>query len=69
MDWWTNSKTTYGYFFITLDGSHIRIAVKLSFKVTKNMTEYEACITRLEALCTLGAREVEVYGDLALVIS
>lgn len=33
------------------------------------MTKFEACITRLEALCTLGARVVEVYGDLALVIS
>ena len=28
------------------------------------MTKFEACITRLEALCTLGARVVEVYGGL-----
>ena len=33
------------------------------------MTEYETCIARMEALQELGAKEVEVYGDLTLVIA
>ena len=45
------------------------MAVKLNFKATNNMTEYEACIARMEALQELGAKEVEVYGDLTLVIA
>jgi len=54
---------------ITPDGLHISVAVKLDFKATNNMTEYEACIARMEALQELGANEVEVYGDLTLVIA
>ena len=35
---------------ITPEGSHIPLAIKLNFKATNNMVEYEACITRMEAL-------------------
>ena len=39
---------------ITLDGSHIPLAIKLIFDATNNMAEYEACIVRMEALQELG---------------
>lgn len=58
MEWWINSKQRRDIFYYPWRISH-----------TNNMTECEAFITRLKALCTLGAREVEVYVDLALVIS
>ena len=35
---------------ITLDRSHVPLVVKLDFKATNNMAEYEACITGMEAL-------------------
>ena len=54
---------------ITSDGSHIPMAVKLNFKATNNMAKYEACIAGMEALRELGAKEVEVYKDLMLVIA
>ena len=33
------------------------------------MVEYEACIVRIEALRELGVKEVDVFGDLTLVIA
>lgn len=48
---------------ITPDKSHIPMAIKLNFKATNNMAEYQACIARMEALQELGAKEAEVYGD------
>ena len=39
-----------GVLLITLEGSHIPLAVKLNFEATNNMAEYEACITGMEAL-------------------
>ena len=39
-----------GVLLITSDGSHIPLAVKLNFKATNNMVEYEACIAKMEAL-------------------
>ena len=54
---------------ITLDGSHMPLAVKLNFEVTNNMAEYEACIAGMEALRGLGVKEAEVFGDSTLVIA
>ena len=54
---------------ITPEGSHIPLAIKLNFKATNNMVEYEACITRMEALQEFGVKEVEVFGDSTLVIA
>jgi len=39
-----------GVLLITPDGSHVPLAIKLNFEETNNMTEYEACITEMEAL-------------------
>lgn len=58
-----------GALMITLDGSHISMAIKLNFKATNNMAKYISCVTKMEALRELGAKEVEVYGDSTLVKS
>ena len=58
-----------GVLLITPDGSHVPLAIKLNFKVTNNKAGYEACIARMEALWELGAKEVEVFRDLTLVIA
>ena len=47
VNWYGNG---IGVFMITPEGSHIPLAIKLNFKATNNMVEYEACITRMEAL-------------------
>ena len=58
-----------GVLLITLDGSHVPLAVKLNFEATNNMAKYKACIARMEALQELGVKEVEVFGDSTLVIA
>ncbi|XP_075650030.1 uncharacterized protein LOC142620557 [Castanea sativa] len=58
-----------GILLVTPEGSHIPLAIKLNFEVTNNMSEYEACIVRMEALRELGVRDVEVFGDSTLVIA
>ena len=54
---------------ITLEGSHIPLAVKLNFEATNNMAEYEACIAEMEALRELGVRKAKVFGDSTLVVA
>ena len=39
-----------GVFLITLDGSHVSLAIKLNFEATNNMAKYKACIAGMEAL-------------------
>ena len=58
-----------GVLLITLDGSHVPLAVKLNFETTNNMAKYKACIAGMEALQELGVKEVEVFGDSTLVIA
>ena len=58
-----------GVLLITPEGSHIPLAIKLNFEATNNMTEYETCIAKMEALKELGVKEVEVFGDSPLVIA
>ena len=43
--------------------------VKLNFKATNNMAEYEAFIPEIKAIRKLGAKETEVYRDSTLVIA
>ena len=54
---------------ITPNESHVPLVVKLNFKATNNMAEYEACIVEIEALQELGVKEAKVFGDLTLVIA
>ncbi|XP_030930831.1 uncharacterized protein LOC115956660 [Quercus lobata] len=56
-----------GILLITLKGSHIPLAIKLNFKATNNMAEYEACIAGMEALHDLRVKGAKVFGDSTLV--
>ena len=51
------------------EGSHIPLVVKLNFKATNNMAEYEACTVRMEALQESGVKEAKVFGDSTFVIA
>ncbi|XP_050897104.1 uncharacterized protein LOC127103913 [Lathyrus oleraceus] len=50
-------------------GFHLPFTARLCFECTKNMEEYEACIFDIEAVVDLKIKNLEVYGDSALVIS
>ena len=50
-------------------GTHIPFSGRLNFPATNNATEYEACIMGLQVALGLGVKELEVYGDSALIIS
>ena len=54
---------------ISPKGIHISFSGRLNFPTTNNATEYEACIMGLQAGLGLGVKELEVYGDSALIIS
>ncbi|XP_075665437.1 uncharacterized protein LOC142635108 [Castanea sativa] len=58
-----------GILLITLEGSHIPLAIKFNFEVTNNIAEYEACISEMEALQEMGVKEAEVFGDSTLIIA
>ena len=40
----------------------------MNFVATNNVAKYEACIVGLEALLAIDVKEVEIYGDSALVL-
>ena len=58
-----------GVLLISPKGTHIPFFGKLNFPATNNATKYEACIMDLQAALGLGVKELEVYGDSALIIS
>ncbi|XP_075657669.1 uncharacterized protein LOC142627684 [Castanea sativa] len=58
-----------GVLLISPIRTYILFSSRLNFLATKNATEYEACIMGLRAALSLGVKELEVYGDSALIIS
>ena len=54
---------------LTLEGEVVPIAKKLAFRATNNEAEYEVCALIIKALIALGVTEVEIFGDLMLVIN
>ncbi|XP_077222028.1 uncharacterized protein LOC143855861 [Tasmannia lanceolata] len=44
------------------------ISIKLQFECTNNMAEYEACIAGLESTLALNIQDIDVFGDLILII-
>ena len=54
---------------ISPKGAHISFSGKRNFPATNNATEYEACIMGLQVSLGRGVKELEVYGDSALIIS
>ena len=57
-----------GVVLYTPDGELVLLSKRLTFPVTNNAAEYEACLFGLEALSKVGATDVEVYGDSTIVI-
>ena len=57
-----------GAVIMSPNGQQFPIAVKLNFQCTNNMAEYEACIAGLQAAVALQIKELEVFGDSALII-
>eukprot|EP00257_Ricinus_communis_P019351 XP_015578317.1 uncharacterized protein LOC107261713 [Ricinus communis] len=57
-----------GVVLITLEGEMLLMVKKLDFRVTNNMSEYEACLFGLEVVVVAGAKELMVYGDSILII-
>ena len=57
------------FFKISLKGTHIPFSRRLNFLAINNATDYEACIIGLQVDLGLGVKELEVYGDSALIIS
>jgi ribonuclease HI len=49
-------------------GDQLRYVVRLEFKATNNMVEYEALIFGLSAALSLGVRQLLVKGDSQLII-
>ena len=43
------------------------MVVKLNIEETNNMAEYEAYVTKMEALRELGVKKAKVFGDSTLV--
>ena len=58
-----------GVLLISPKGTHIPFTGRLNFPTTNNATEYEDCIMGLQVDLSLGVKELEVYGDSALIIS
>jgi len=58
-----------GILSVSAEGAHIVISVKLDFKVTNNMPEYEACIIRSQATTKIEVKTLRVYGDSNLIIN
>ena len=58
-----------GVLLIFLKGTHIPFSSRLDFPATNNATKYEVCIMGLQVALGIGVKDLEVYSDLALIIS
>ncbi|GAU38952.1 hypothetical protein TSUD_363910 [Trifolium subterraneum] len=54
---------------ITPKGSHIPFSTRLQFDCTNNIAEYEACIMGIEEAIYLRIKNIDIYGDSALVVN
>ena len=54
---------------ISPKGTHISFSSRLNFPATNHATKYEACIMGLQVALSFRVKELEVYGDSALIIS
>ena len=58
-----------GVYIISPNRDFKAFSYKLTFERTNNVTEYEALLLGLHALKDLGAKRIQVFGDLELVIN
>lgn len=63
-----NKGASVGVILISPEGEMISMVKRLEFEATNNQAEYEAYIFGLEALRSIGAEEITVYGDSILVV-
>ncbi|GKV07041.1 hypothetical protein SLEP1_g18851 [Rubroshorea leprosula] len=57
-----------GTVLVSPKGDHFPIAIKLDFACTNNIAEYEACVARIYVALDMNVRDLEIYGDSALII-
>ena len=57
-----------GIILESLEGDIIKRAIRLQYKTTNNETEYEALLTRLKLVKTLGATELDICSDSQLIV-
>ncbi|XP_039684984.1 uncharacterized protein [Medicago truncatula] len=58
-----------GAIIVTPKDTHIPFMARLTFDCTNNMAEYEACIMGIEEAIDLRIKNLDIYGDSALVIN
>ncbi|GAU43336.1 hypothetical protein TSUD_398810 [Trifolium subterraneum] len=58
-----------GAIIVTPKGAHIPFTARLQFEYTNNIAEYEACIMGIEEAIDLRIKNIDIYGDSALVIN
>jgi hypothetical protein len=58
-----------GAVLISPKGEHHPVAVKLKFKCTNNMAEYEACALGIQLALDMKVKRLMVYGDSSLIIN
>ena len=54
---------------ITLEGIRLKHSFRLGFEASNNEAEYEALLVGLKTVLGIGARDVEAYSDLRLVVN
>ena len=54
---------------ITLEGIRLEHSFRLGFEASNNEAEYEALLVGLKTVLGIGARDVEAYLDLRLVVN
>ena len=57
-----------GAVVVSPTGKQYPVAIKLDFECTNNIAEYEACARGLQVAIDLGVKQLEVFGDSALII-
>ena len=57
-----------GLVLVTPEANTLEIALKFLFKASNNESEYEAIIAELRIAADLGAQQMVVYNDSAVVI-
>ncbi|GAU39327.1 hypothetical protein TSUD_60780 [Trifolium subterraneum] len=58
-----------GAIIVTPKGAHIPFTARFQFECTNNIAEYEACIMGIEEAIDLRIKNIDIYGDSALVIN
>ncbi|XP_077222157.1 uncharacterized protein LOC143856000 [Tasmannia lanceolata] len=63
-----NQGQEVGAVLVSPKKEYILISIKLQFECMNNIAKYEACITGLEAALALRVQDIDVFGDLILII-